>query len=905
MKTPFGLQQYFATKQAQHHQLLDEESERTHKMMVKEIEIDGNMCKKQASLVLDNTPVYFPHQPYDVQKSYMESVIRALNKKQNALLESPTGTGKTLSLLCASLAWLKKNRKDQLNSDQPKNIKIIYSSRTHAQLKQVAMELKKTVYKPNVSMLGSRDQYCIRGDFSAIKGTLLNQSCRKSVKSNQCQFYKKEHLILMAQNYSTLISSLDEAKQFGFKNKLCPYYFERQRLDFADLILLPYNYLLEKDFQDVVEIENSILIFDEAHNVQSTAEEGSSFLITHNNIIEAEKDLEKWIDELESVSIFYDQLKAKLNSAKVPTELKEFRSIMITIRVFAQYIESFKNNPEFVISDKDEKYLISDARRIQNMIFEHTQDKENTFRLWSENSQTNYAKGVNKNNFAKYLIHCSVLIEVMGELSQIPGYHFESWVKFMKNVFDLIKVEDEREKQKLSLNSLQNEFNQYKLSFILDQSNQLSINMWCLEPSLAFSRLFSKSIYSILLTSGTLSPMPSWACELRIPFEVQLVNEHIIDLNKNLRVFQHKTFDFSFNQRNNEEQVSKFGVTLLSLSQIIPNGILVIFSSYSLMNKFRSKWTYNKLLPRLCEIKACLWEPQQSAEMQNVFDLYKQKSKKGAIMFAVHRGKVAEGIDFSDELCRAIFLVGVPYPPKQDNHLLEKMGYLDKIFNDPEFTNQQRIKSSEWYTQQAIRATNQAMGRVIRHINDYGIVYLCDKRFEYRDIKQGLSKWAQPAIQPWVNDDEVIKQTKEFYNRTISIKEQCIKEQIEQKPIQEQDCKKRKLQFFGLQNKNDFEKLKDETQERVKNLNEQQQQNEYINLQSYQMNYKPQEQQNKNSNKNSQKQLDISNFQNINLSNLDQNSIQEIQQKMDIDDDQVSRMESKKKKLCIRLKNQK
>lgn len=88
------------------------------------------------------------------------------------------------------------------------------------------------------------------------------------------------------------------------------------------------------------------------------------------------------------------------------------------------------------------------------MIFEHTQDKENTFRLWSQNLQTNYAKGVNKNNFTKYLIHCSILIEVMSELSQIPAYHFESWVKFMKNVNDLIKVEDEREKQKLSLSSL-------------------------------------------------------------------------------------------------------------------------------------------------------------------------------------------------------------------------------------------------------------------------------------------------------------------------------------------------------------------------------------------------------------------------------------------------------------------
>ena len=48
--------------------------------------------------------------PYPAQMQMMSKIIAALKGKENALLESPTGSGKSLALLCSVLAWVGNER---------------------------------------------------------------------------------------------------------------------------------------------------------------------------------------------------------------------------------------------------------------------------------------------------------------------------------------------------------------------------------------------------------------------------------------------------------------------------------------------------------------------------------------------------------------------------------------------------------------------------------------------------------------------------------------------------------------------------------------------------------------------------------------------------------------------------
>ena len=56
-----------------------------------------------------------PFQPYDIQLQFMKDLYQTIDEGKIGIFESPTGTGKSLSLICGSLTWLRDHKRSVLD----------------------------------------------------------------------------------------------------------------------------------------------------------------------------------------------------------------------------------------------------------------------------------------------------------------------------------------------------------------------------------------------------------------------------------------------------------------------------------------------------------------------------------------------------------------------------------------------------------------------------------------------------------------------------------------------------------------------------------------------------------------------------------------------------------------------
>ena len=140
-------------------------------------------------------------------------------------------------------------------------------------------ELKNTVWAPRTALIASRDHLCVNSSVNMNKGFALNAACKSMQRGvTSCIFYKHKD---QAQKMTWDPLDIEDLHQLAKEKQFCPYYAMKERANGADLIFMPYNYLVDEKIRENFEInfENSILIFDEAHNITSTCEDTTSFSV--------------------------------------------------------------------------------------------------------------------------------------------------------------------------------------------------------------------------------------------------------------------------------------------------------------------------------------------------------------------------------------------------------------------------------------------------------------------------------------------------------------------------------------------------------------------------------------------------------------------------------------------------
>ncbi|XP_043677998.1 Fanconi anemia group J protein homolog isoform X2 [Vespula pensylvanica] len=762
----------------------------------------------QHELIIAGSKVKFPVKPYPCQFAVMNILIQSCTKATHCLVESPTGSGKTLALLCGVLAWqdsyneqIEKEFKeltklsesmdnldgqkseyhdeenddcivieptsshassdgskkpsfediiylDDLSNDNKENTrlkvpKIYYGTRTHRQLKQVIKELGRTSYRhKKMTILSSREHTC-------IQDTTTNKSefCYNLLdpeKELGCLYYNeknKKDLSTFSQlesNGITMPYDIEDLVEVGRKNHVCPYFAAKSLAEEAEIIFCPYNYIIDPDIRESMQInlKNEIIVLDEAHNIEDIC----------RNVAGA--DFRE--DELRSILADCGTLK----SMEFIEERDAYSIINSYIEGLIDFINSITLNP----TDKDDEmngpyWTGSELLELFNMhnigtskcvlIMSAAQIAISEFNNTRENLRVMKHDKSNKNKKTISRSTKIVLQRLIFALKKIASEEYANDYRayvsesFVSDIW--YKVPDDTWSSQRSGKRLR------------------SLKLICMNPAVIFAPL-AREARSIILASGTLTPTTSFQSELGTKFAYILTANHVIDSDQVYITCVPKgptgvSLKANYQNVNSWNFQDELGRLLVKVCQSVPHGVLCFFSSYYMMNNQIKRWKNNNFWHNIERYKRIFIEPRNNNDLEQVMREYREvieetseidsnniETLSGAILFAVFRGKVAEGIDFSDDEARCVITVGIPYPVKKDPEIEMKWAYNDKN------TSKGLVKGSDWYTIQAFKALNQALGRCIRHRNDWGAVLLVDERFQSSANINNLPKWIRMRV---------------------------------------------------------------------------------------------------------------------------------------------------------------
>jgi DNA excision repair protein ERCC-2 len=186
-----------------------------------------------------------------------------------------------------------------------------------------------------------------------------------------------------------------------------------------------------------------------------------------------------------------------------------------------------------------------------------------------------------------------------------------------------------------------------------------------------------------------------------------------------------------FASKRDDRQVQEtITETIEDAARMTPGNTLVFFPSYSEAERYHD---------RVYAGTRYLDEPGTAAE-----DLRERFVDDGdGILFTSLWGTLGEGVSFDGDDARTVIVVGVPYPHLDDRMEAVQAAYDEvfKIGNEDDTGQTVQEEDAGWHYAveiPTVRKTRQAVGRVVRSPDDFGVRVLLDARYTERaEIEMG------------------------------------------------------------------------------------------------------------------------------------------------------------------------
>ena len=502
-----------------------------------------------------------------------------------------------------------------------------------------------------------------------------------------------------------------------------------------------------------IDCQNAIVVIDEGHNISYNAEEGFSAKITTSVMYTA-------IEQLSVLKEMLLQSQKRNLAKKAESDQSGFKATLEMVESYVQplvnlhcylgvnYLSMFENKTNYL----EDGAIINVDELIKHVLKGMGESK---LRLDSDSKYMDY--------------------EVLGgvistDMLYLSSWAIEVWKDFLKRIHFILH-------QSKSPQST------FKVALSLEGDN-LKIEVLCLDASKLFEELKTQHPYNFIITSGTLSPMNLWEKELGLSFPSPLALPNMVRDEQVIAYTIYKglnniILDFNYSNRDNLTLFKDLGFTLLEIIKSVPNGVLVLFSSYSLLDTFRRALRNTSCMSVLLDKKDIFFESKDATAFKSDLQKYitLSKTSKGAVFFAVNRGKISEGLDLDSDKCRAVILVGVPYLSIKDKKTKAKKEYLDSLLG-----REGGLTGNQWYMAETIRNINQSVGRAIRNSQDFAAIYLIDSRFSQQEIINNISEWVRTRIKMSTPIKQVLEDTKNFFVDKNHQQQQRLMEFVVEKP---------------------------------------------------------------------------------------------------------------------------